>query len=233
MLNNPTSEQMPAYYPLMVDIRGRKCVVVGGGEVARRKVEGLLAAGASVTVVAPTCVSLPACVEVISREFAPHDLDGAWLVIAATADQLVNADVAAAATARHIWVNAADDPLSCTAILPAVVRRGLLCLTVSTSGASPVWARRLRDELAVQFGAEYCEMAKLLWEARQGWKGRGMHLTPEQRKRAWEAVLELPLLVLIRNEQLDAAKTAILSSLEQALCEGEAGLPTRENGEAG
>ena len=231
MLDKSTGEQVPTYYPLMVDLRGRKCIVVGGGDVARRKVEGLLAAGASVTVVAPTCVPLPADVEVISRVFAPHDLDGAWLVIAATDDSQVNARVAEAATARCIWVNVADDPQRCTAILPAVVRRGLLCLAVSTSGASPVWATRLRDELAVQFGAEYGEMAKLLWEARQGWKERGMHLTQAQRKRAWEAVLELPVLELIRNEQISAAKTAILSTLEHALSEGEAGLPARENGD--
>lgn len=217
-----TSESMhaPSYYPLMLDLRGRKCVVVGGGEIARRKIDGLLIAGAEVTVVTPTSVAMIAGVRVLQRAFEPQDLYGAWLVIAATDDPQTNARVAEEATARQIWVNVVDDPQRCTAIMPAVVRRGLLCLAISTAGACPVWARRLRDDLAAQYGPEYEKLTELLWEARQVWKARCAHVTPTARKTAWENVLDLPLLDLIRNDRIAEAESAIATRLDQVIGEG-------------
>lgn len=210
------AENTPVYFPIMLDLRGRKCVAVGGGSIARRKIDGLIAAGAKVTVIAPKYVEMPAEVEIINREFEPQDLDEAWLVIAATDSQQVNSLVAEAAAERRIWVNVVDEPQRCTVIMPAVVRRGMLTLAISTSGACPVWARRLRDDLAAQFGAEYGEMLELLWKARQEWKERAKQLAPAQRKQAWEDVLDQPILDLIRNGKLDDAKTAISSCLEKA-----------------
>ncbi len=213
-----TTIKPPAYFPIMLDLTGRKCVVIGGGTVARRKIESLLEAGASITVIAPTCVAMPDGIEIILREFAPADVDDAWLAIAATNNKQVNANVADAASARRIWVNVVDEPQQCTAILPAVIRRKMLCIAVSTSGACPVWARRLRDGLAMQFGTEYGEMIDLLWAARQDWKECAAHLTPAQRKQAWENVLDLPLLELIREGQLKKAEDAISSCLKKAEC---------------
>lgn len=209
------SQRAPWYYPLMLDLRGRKCVVVGGGDIARRKVDGLLHAGAEVTVVAPTGVSMTSCVRLIQRAFEPHDLDGAWLVIAATDDPQINGDVAEEATARHIWVNVVDDPQRCSAIIPAVLRRGLLCLAISTGGASPAWARRLRDDIATRYGLEYGTLAELLWEARQVWKTRSAHVTQAARKQAWEDVLDFPLLELIRADRIVEAESAIMTRLDQ------------------
>ena len=211
------TENNPVYFPIMLDLRGRKSVVVGGGNIARRKIDGLIEAGAKVTVIAPKCTEMPTDVEIINREFEPQDLDGAWLVIAATDNPQVNMQVATVAEERHVWVNVVDEPQICTAIMPAVIRRGMLTLAISTSGACPVWARRLRDDLSNQFGDEYGDMLELLWQARQNWKERAKRLTPGQRKQAWEDVLDLPILDLIRNGQINEAENAIISCLENAL----------------
>jgi precorrin-2 dehydrogenase / sirohydrochlorin ferrochelatase len=136
-------------YPIMLDLTGVPVLVVGGGRVALRKIEGLLRADAAVGVVAPLIVSeihaLP--VQVVARRYEPADLDDVKLVITATDDPAVNAAVAADATARRIWVNSADDPKNCTFILPAVARDGAVTVAVGTGGSSPALASHLRAEL--------------------------------------------------------------------------------------
>jgi siroheme synthase-like protein len=135
-------------YPVMLDLTDVPVLVVGGGRIATRKVEGLLAAGARVTVVAPH-VDDELCamaVQVVVRRFDAADLDAVRLVITATDDAAVNAGVAAQATARGIWANSADDPANCTFILPAVARDGAVTVAVSTGGASPALASHLRAE---------------------------------------------------------------------------------------
>ncbi|MEI6520604.1 MAG: bifunctional precorrin-2 dehydrogenase/sirohydrochlorin ferrochelatase [bacterium] len=211
------TDNNPIYFPIMLDLRERKCVVIGGGKIARRKIDGLIEAGAKVTVIAPKYIEMPTGVEIINRKFEPQDLNDAWLVIAATDSPQVNSQVAEAAAERRVWVNVVDEPQICTAIMPAVIRRGMLSLAISTSGACPVWARRLRDKLADQFGVEYGEMLELLWQARQNWKERAKRLTPGQRKQVWEDVLDLPILDLVRNEKLDEAEKAIMTCLENAM----------------
>jgi precorrin-2 dehydrogenase / sirohydrochlorin ferrochelatase len=135
-------------YPVMLDLTNVPVLVVGGGRVATRKVEGLLAAGAAVTVVAPDVddemAALP--VRVVVRRFEPADLDTVRLVVTATDDAAVNANVATEASARGIWANSADDPANCTFILPAVARDGAVTIAVSTGGASPALASHLRAE---------------------------------------------------------------------------------------
>jgi precorrin-2 dehydrogenase / sirohydrochlorin ferrochelatase len=136
-------------YPIMLDLSGVAVLVVGGGRVALRKIEGLLAAGAEVTVIAPDIE--PAvrslAVTVIERGYEPGDSAGKRLVITATDNSDVNAAVAADAKASDIWVNSADDPSNCTFILPAVARDGAVTVAVSTGGASPALASHLRAEL--------------------------------------------------------------------------------------
>jgi precorrin-2 dehydrogenase / sirohydrochlorin ferrochelatase len=136
-------------YPIMLDLTEVPVLVVGGGRIALRKIEGLLRAHAEVSVVAPRVIAdvhdLPVSVEV--RSYEPTDLDHVRLVITATDDPAVNAAVAADATARGIWVNSADDPSNCTFTLPAVARAGSVTVAVGTGGSSPALASHLRGEL--------------------------------------------------------------------------------------
>jgi precorrin-2 dehydrogenase/sirohydrochlorin ferrochelatase len=138
-------------YPVFLDLHDVPVLVVGAGPVAARKVAGLAAAGASVRVVAPDVSSdldRDQVDELHQRPYEPGDLDGVRLVVTATGDPEVDAVVAADATAAAIWVNAADQPADCKFILPAVARNGPLTVAVSTDGASPALARRLRDRAA-------------------------------------------------------------------------------------
>jgi precorrin-2 dehydrogenase/sirohydrochlorin ferrochelatase len=137
-------------YPIMLELTGVPVLVVGGGKVALRKVEGLVRAGADITIVAPVVVeelqALP--VRVVARRYEIGDLDAVRLVLTATDDPAVNGAVAADATSRGVWVNSADDPANCTFTLPAVAREGAVTVAVSTGGASPALASHLRGEIA-------------------------------------------------------------------------------------
>ncbi len=212
------------YYAAFLDLRGKRCVVVGGGQVALRKVEGLLEAGAAVTVIAPQSVEMPAGVSVIRRAFQPGDVEGAWLVIAATNDESVNAQIAIEAERRGIFINVVDDPAHCSFILPAVVRRGAFCLAISTGGASPAFARRLRERLEKEFGAEYGALVDLLQTLRRRWEphANALHLPAATRRQAWERVLDLPLLDWLRAGESAKAEEAAHGILEDMACEHHA-----------
>ena len=141
---------MPDLLPLFLNVTGRAVVLVGGGRVATAKLQQLLAAGADVTVVAPAISDEIKAggpgVRVHERAFEPADLDGAWLVVAAATPE-VNRAVAAAAEARHLFVNAVDDPANATAYLSGVVRRDAVTIAISTSGAAPALTALLREGL--------------------------------------------------------------------------------------
>jgi precorrin-2 dehydrogenase / sirohydrochlorin ferrochelatase len=139
-------------YPVMLDLRDVPVLMVGGGQVAARKVEGLVAAGAAVTVVAPLVRDEVAAmaVEVRLRAYTADDIAGHRLVMTATDDPGVNRQVAVDATALGVWVNSADDPQNCSFILPAVTRRGPVVVSVGTDGSSPALARHLRDRIAAE-----------------------------------------------------------------------------------
>jgi len=157
-------------YPIMLDLAGVPVLVVGGGRVAHRKIEGLLKAGADVTVIAKSVNdsirSMP--VRVVVKAFESGDLDSVRLVIAATDDPAVNAAVSAEATARGIWVNSADDPANCTFILPAVARDGEVTIAVSTGGASPALASHLRGEVEAWLGRIGAADAAVVLAAQRG-----------------------------------------------------------------
>ncbi|MBI3793143.1 MAG: bifunctional precorrin-2 dehydrogenase/sirohydrochlorin ferrochelatase [Nitrospinae bacterium] len=163
---------MPKFYPVMMDLRGRKCVVVGGGEVSARKAETLLECGAKVTVVSP---ELETSLEYLVRngkishvkeEYRKGALDGAAIAVAATDREEVNRAVYADATAGGIPVNVVDVPELCTFIVPSVVERGDLIIAISTSGKSPAMAKRIRKETEERFGPEYGAMLELMGEIR-------------------------------------------------------------------
>ncbi len=150
-------------YPVVLDLTGVPVLLVGGGNIASRKAEGLLQAGARVTVVAPMVLPdlAAAAAEVRVRGYAEADLEGQQLVMTATDDPAVNALVATQARARGTWVNSADDPENCSFILPAVTRRGPVVVAVGTDGASPALARHLRDRIAVEILTPGVENAAL------------------------------------------------------------------------
>jgi len=207
------------YYLAALDLRGRRCVVAGGGAVARRKTEGLLAAGADVLVVAPEAGEMPGGAVVERRAARLADLDGAVLVVCATDDPAVNAALAREARRLGVLANVVDDPDRGDLVVPAVLRRGALQVAVSTGGASPALARRLRDELAAHVGDEYGELAALLGELRAEWEPRAITagVPPAARRAAWQAVLGLPLLALVREGATAEARSRAEALLEQVL----------------
>lgn len=164
---------MASLFPMFVKLAGRKCLVVGGGPIAEGKVEGLLVAGATVVVVAPEVTGKIASrgrersLTWHARRFQPADLDGSFLVIAATGVDAVNESVFREAEARGILCNAVDEPERCHFYYPAIVHRGPLQIAISTGGLSPALASRLRQELEEQFGPEYERWIEELGQMRQ------------------------------------------------------------------
>lgn len=161
------------YIPIFLDVTGRECVVVGGAEVAARKVEALLEAGARVTVVSPRlsppmeAFAARGLVTHIARDYQRGDIRGCVLVYAATDDPKLHRELAAEARALEIAINVVDVPELCTFISPAVVKRGELQIAISTGGASPAFAARLRRALEHQFAAEYALTLEVLRAARR------------------------------------------------------------------
>lgn len=166
------SSQAPALFPMFVKLEARPCLVVGGSAMAESKVESLLAAGARVTVVAARVTAAVAELARLSsivwspREFEISDLDGVFLVIAATSDDRVNELVFREADRRNTLCNAVDQPPRCHFYFPAVLRRGALQIAISTAGLSPALAQRIRKELEAEFGPEYEEWLERLGRVR-------------------------------------------------------------------
>jgi precorrin-2 dehydrogenase/sirohydrochlorin ferrochelatase len=177
------------YFMACLDLRGRDCLVVGGGRVATEKVRGLLDCDARVTVVAPQVDdelrSLPVWVE--RRPFEDDDVAGRMLVVAATNDRSVNAIVSRAAEEGSTLCNVADDPELCSFILPAIVRRDPIVVGVSTGGASPALAQRLRADISALIGPEHAELARRLRSLRP-WAKRELP-TYEARRAFFESLV--------------------------------------------
>jgi siroheme synthase-like protein len=170
------------FYPLFADLADRRCLVVGAGAVGLEKARGLVEAGASVTVVAPEAEpgigALP--VRWLPREYESGDLEGVFLVCAATSDPAVNRRVFEDAEARSLLCNVADVPELCSFILPAVHRADPIAIAVSTGGASPALAQRIRDEVAARYGAEHADLARRL-ESLRPWAKANLPSYEERR----------------------------------------------------
>jgi len=209
---------MRTYYPAFLDLTGHPVLVVGGGPVAEGKVEGLLAAGAHVTVVSPTVTPrlegwVVACrIALIARAYEPGDLAGCRLVFAATDDPAVTAAVAADGRARGIWLNAADEPARCDFILPAVIRRGRLVVAVSTGGASPAAARAIREELEGYLTPDHAMLVELAADAREALRRRAVSPGPAR----WRGALDGDLRRLIADKRYRQARARLARSLESA-----------------
>jgi len=182
------------YLPVFLDLRDRPVLLAGGGAVAARKLQALVRAGARVRVVAPAfdaavvAQATPAGVELQRRGFEPADVDGAWLVIAATDDPRVNAAVAAAAGARGIWVNVVDDGTRSSCLMPAIIDRSPVIVAVGTGGASPTLARRVRAAIEAALPERLGALAALAGR----WRERVRRALPDTaaRRRFWEQLLD-------------------------------------------
>ncbi|MET0628134.1 MAG: bifunctional precorrin-2 dehydrogenase/sirohydrochlorin ferrochelatase [Acidimicrobiia bacterium] len=202
-------------YPANLVVDGRRCVVVGGGRIAARKIDALLAAGAQVHVIAPDVgdevrdwadggrLSLE------ERAFMPADLDGAWLATTATGVPAVDRAVYEAGEARRVWVNSADDPANCSFTLMSVVRRGDLVVTVGTGGRSPALATWLRGRLSTEIGPEYETLLALLSDARESLRAGGRSSEDVD----WQQALDSGMLDLIRAGRVDEAKEMLAACL--------------------
>jgi siroheme synthase-like protein len=207
------------FYIACLRLTGRRCVVVGGGEVGLEKVEGLLACEADVTLVAPEAhpelvqLALEGSIRWHQRPYTSEDLDGALIVIAATGETEVNIRVFEDAERRAMLVNVVDVPPLCNFILPAIVRTGPLAIAISTAGASPALAKRMKREIGELFGEPYANLALLLNEAR-GW-AKATLPTYQDRKAFFEAIVEgdPDPIELLREGRVDAVRVLIADAM--------------------
>lgn len=198
-------------FPVNLVVRGRRCLVVGGGRVAARKAAALIEAGADVYVVAPRIEAEMAALSIRSeaRPYESRDLAGAWLVITATDDAAVNAQVAADASEAGIWVNSADDPANCTFTLPAVARRGPILATFSTGGHSPALASWLRAQFEAELGPDYDTLLQVLAEARAEIQAAGRPTEGLD----WQKALDSGMLEAIRAGNVQLARERLQACL--------------------
>lgn len=207
---------MTTGYPAILLLDGRLAVVVGGGQVSERKVRTLREAGAKVRLVAedvtPKLRDLAEAgeVELVKRRYARGDLDGAVVAVAATDDEEVNQGVYAEAAEKGIPVNVVDNPALCTFIAPSIIRRGDLVIAISTGGAAPALAVRLRESLEQQFGDEYARFLELMADLRRQITVPG---DQDDRAKAWYRVIDSDVMDLVRAGEIERAReraTALL-----------------------
>jgi siroheme synthase-like protein len=205
------------YYPILLNIKGKRCVVIGGGKVALRKVKMLLECGAKVTVISPTfrqdliLIAKNKAIRLIKQDYEPGHLDGAVVVIAATDSEEINRSVAHEAKRRRVLVNVVDDPGKSDFIVPSFLRRGDLTIAISTGGMSPALAKKIRKKLGQDFGKEYSLLLPLIDEVRSIVREKEIIV----REEAWQEALDLDSLIrLIKKGQRKNAKTLLLNKLK-------------------
>ena len=210
-------EESPDYYPIFLNIRREKCLVVGGGEVALRKVKALLEYGAGVEVVSPTlCPELnrleqEGSIKAFKRSYQKNDLKTAVLVIAATDDPKINERVAADAKQQKVLVNIVDSPEQSDFIVPSHFKRGDITIAVSTSGKSPALARKIRSMIEENFGAEYAQLAMLISKVRAELRQQNITVGAD----VWQEALDLDLLIsLLQHDKSCEAEDMILNKLK-------------------
>jgi siroheme synthase-like protein len=209
------------FYIACLKLSGRRCLVIGGGDIGLEKVEGLLACDGDVTLIAP--VAHPALEEMAAegsirwerRPYAgPADLEGAFMAIAATDDSEVNIGVFEDAEKRAMLVNIVDVPPLCNFILPAIVRTGPLAIAISTAGASPALAKRMKREISELFGEDYARLAVILNDAR-GW-AKGTLPTYQDRKEFFEGIVNgAPDPIELLREGRETVLLALIESAKE------------------
>jgi siroheme synthase-like protein len=206
---------MTAYYPVYLNLTGKKCVVIGGGRIAEDKVVKLQDANAEVILISPTVTpALQAWAQAgdfkwQQREYQPGDLEGAFLGIASTNNRQVNHEIFQEAERLAILMNVVDDTERCTFIAPAIVQRGQVTLAISTGGASPALARKLRETLTNAPALEWADLAGVLASARKEIKKKGLTVDPQR----WQCCITNELLELVQSGQEEQALSSILAHL--------------------
>jgi len=201
------------YYPAFLKIEGKKCVVIGGGKVAERKILSLLEANAIVVLVSPDATSVlvklaeEGKITWIRDTFKPDYLEGAWLVFACTNQRDVQRDVFQACEERNIFCNVVDHPDVSSFIVPSVIKRGALTLAISTSGASPAVSRRLRERLERLFGEEYALYLELMRRIRETILSKG--LPQEEKERKLQVLALAPLDLYFKNKDYALIKAIL------------------------
>lgn len=214
------------FFPIFIKLRDSRCVVVGGGAVARHKVNMLLKAGAQVTVIAPQLETELAQwrdtgrIAQVAARFAPEHLDGCRLVIAATNDAKVNREVSVAAQVRNIPVNVVDAPALCTFVIPSLINRSPIVIAVSSGGKAPLLARMLRAKLETMVPASYGRLAALAAEFRDQVKARFASM--QERRIFWENIFQGPV-----AEQMLSGQEARARQTMRALLSAEVTSPPR------
>jgi precorrin-2 dehydrogenase / sirohydrochlorin ferrochelatase len=205
-----------SYYPVFLNLTGKKCVVAGGGQVALRKVQSLLGSGASIEVIGsricPGLAPLAAkgLLEIRRQKYDEGDIDGAYAVIAATGDRKLNRSIASEARRKKVLVNVVDDPVNCDFIMPSIMRRGDIAIAISTGGKSPALARKLRARLEKEFGEEYEEVARLIGQVRQELKDESRKIKADK----WQQAIDLDALAgLVRKGLKEEAKAQLKKNL--------------------
>jgi precorrin-2 dehydrogenase/sirohydrochlorin ferrochelatase len=207
------------FYPLFLDLQDRRVLVVGGGAVAERKVESLLAAGAAVILVSPVVTSSLTelassnTIQLRLRRFVELDLDGMVLVVSATDDPAAQEQIAAAARSRNIPINTVDQPKLCDFIVPAIVRKGDIVVAISTSGRSPALAAALRARLETVITDDAARAARVLGEVRNEVHARFPE--PERRKQVFETIVASGILDWIRECDDAAALERVRGIIEK------------------
>ncbi len=197
------------FYPVSLDISDKKCVVIGGGEVAERKIMRLLECGARVVLVGKSIIpglramSEEGVIEHVPCDYSEEHIEGAFLVIGATDRDDVNERIYRDSNSRGILVNVVDEPARCNFIVPAIFRRKDLLIAISTGGKSPALARRLRKSMEEKYGPEYGILLDIMGNLRKKIITRGG--TPEINKKIFESILDSDILRHIRREEWDKA----------------------------
>ncbi len=211
---------MSEYYPILLKLDGKACVVIGGGRETGQRVLDLAGTGARVTLISRAA---PAEVQLLvqegrvcwkARDYQPGDLAGAFLVIACPEDRSLNREIWAEAETRGIAVNAIDDSPHCNFIFPAILRRSHIVVAVSSSGKSPALAARIRDRIAREFGSEYGEFAGLLGELRAEMIQRFPDF--EQRKTVWYRLVDSGALERLKLGDSAGAEAALRKVMTEA-----------------
>ena len=203
------------YYPIFLEMKDRRCVVIGGGAVAERKIEGLVAVGANVTVISPTITDRlrvllkQSVIRHVAREYQTGDRAGYDLIFVATDQSETNTVVSNEARSLRIWVNSADDPDHCDFILPALIQRGDLTVAVSTGGVSPAATRAIREELDEYFSADYARIVEIAGEVRRELRQKSVSPNAE----VWNRALQGDFRRLIKAGRFEQAKELLYKML--------------------
>ena len=207
------------YYPVHLDIENRNCLVVGGGGVGTRKVITLINCGAVVTVVSPVVsqelleLASSRAIKLKERSYQSADLEGMFLVIGATSDEKLNRQISNDADRLNTLCNIADRPEVCNFILPSIVQRSDLVITISTSGKSPALAKKLRKKLESQFGEEYGVFVQLMGAIRK--KLLSKSHAPEAHKHLFEHLIDSDLIEMIRDDKNEEINGLLFEILGQ------------------